>query len=183
MIYLTGDFMSDLIDEIMNRRSIRKFKSDMVPKEDIDKIIKAGLYAPSGRGLQSPIIIAVTNKEFRDKLATVNRKIGGFPEDLDPFYNGPVVLIVLADKSTHTHVYDGSVVMENLLLAASGLGYGSIWIHRAKEEFEMDEYKKVLKDLGIDGDYEGIGHCVIGYIDEDIPEAAPRKDNRVYYID
>lgn len=171
-----------LIDKIISRRSIRSFKSDMIPEEDIEKIIEAGTYAPNGRGLQSPIIVAVTNKEFRDKLEKINREIGGFPDDVDPFYNGPVVLIVLADKSVPTYIYDGSLVMGNLLLAAHDLGYGGIWIHRAKQEFEMDEYKEVLKDLGIGGDYEGIGHCVIGYVDGEYPEPLERKDNWVYYI-
>ena len=155
--------MDSLIDKIISRRSIRSFKSDMIPEEDIEKIIEAGT-------------------EFRDKLEKINREIGGFPDDVDPFYNGPVVLIVLADKSVPTYIYDGSLVMGNLLLAAHDLGYGGIWIHRAKQEFEMDEYKEVLKDLGIGGDYEGIGHCVIGYVDGEYPEPLERKDNWVYYI-
>ena len=95
-----------LIDKIISRRSIRSFKSDMIPEEDIEKIIEAGTYAPNGRGLQSPIIVAVTNKEFRDKLEKINREIGGFPDDVNPFYNGSVVLIVLADKSVPTYIYD-----------------------------------------------------------------------------
>ena len=174
--------MSETLDKIKSRRSIRSFKSDMVPEEDIEKIIEAGLYAPSGRGGQSPIIVAVTNKEFRDELSEDNREIGGFPEGMDPFYGAPVILIVLADKEFPTCVYDGSVVMENMLLAAHDLGLGGIWIHRAKQEFEMDKYKDVLKSLGAEGDYEGVGHCAIGYINGEVPEAAPINENRVFYI-
>ena len=91
----------------------------------------------------------------------------------DPFYGAPVVLVVLADKSRPTYLYDGSLVMGNLMLAAHSLGLGSCWIHRAKETFEREEGKAILKELGIEGDYEGIGNCVIGYAKEPAKEAAP----------
>ena len=126
------------------------------------------------------------NKEViasRDKLAEANRKIGGWKEGFDPFYGAPVIFIVLADKSAFTHVYDGSLVMGNMMLAAHSLGLGSIWIHRAKEEFESEEWKKLLSDLGAEGDYEGIGHCAVGYIDGEMPAAAPRKPGRVYWVE
>lgn len=174
--------MSKVIDNMMTRRSIRKYKSDMIPKETIDTIIKAGTYAATGRGMQSPIIIAVTNKELRDKLAKQNAEIMGHP-DMDPFYGAPVVLIVLADKSRPTYLYDGSLVMGNLMNAAHDQGIGSCWIHRAKEEFESPEGKELLASLGIEGDYEGIGHCILGYIDGEEPEAAPRKESYVYYVE
>lgn len=175
--------MNELIEKIVSRRSIRNYKSDMLPKEIIDEIIKGGTYAPTGRGMQSPIIIAVTNKEVRDKLSRINAKIMGKSEDFDPFYNAPVVLIVLADKSYPTYIYDGSLVMGNLMLSAHSLGIGSCWIHRAKETFETQEGKEILKSLGIEGDYEGIGNCVLGYSNEPSRKAPSRKDNYVYYID
>ena len=168
------------IDTIKSRRSVRKYKSDPVPQELLDKIIEAGLYAPSGMGRQATIIISVTNKEVRDKLSKLNAKIMG--TDSDPFYGAPAVLIVLAKKDCPTVIYDGSLVMQNLMLAAHELGLGSCWIHRAKEEFDMPEGKKILNSLGIDGEYEGIGHCIIGYADGDAPAPAERKENRVFYI-
>lgn len=168
------------IDTIKSRRSVRKYKSDPVPQELLDKIIEAGLYAPSGMGRQATIIISVTNKEVRDKLSKLNAKIMG--TDSDPFYGAPAVLIVLAKKDCPTGIYDGSLVMQNLMLAAHELGLGSCWIHRAKEEFDMPEGKKILNSLGIDGEYEGIGHCIIGYADGDAPAPAERKENRVFYI-
>jgi len=171
----------EAIENLKTRRSIRKFKSDMVPKDIIEKIIDAGTYAATGMNRQSPIIIAVTNKELRDKLSKMNAKIMG--ADMDPFYNAPVALIVLADRSMPTFLYDGSLVMGNLMNAAHAYGISSCWIHRAKEEFESAEGKAILSELGITGDYEGIGHCVIGYADCDQPEAAPRKDNYVYWIE
>ena len=172
--------MSDVLETIKSRRSIRKYKGDMVPQDKLEKIIEAGTYAATGMGKQSPIIIAVTNKELRDKLSAMNAKIMGV--NSDPFYGAPVVLIVLADKSRPTYVYDGSLVMGNLMQEAEAQGIGSCWIHRAKEEFESEEGKELLKSLGIEGDYEGIGHCVLGYADGPAPKAAPRKDSYVYYV-
>ena len=128
-------------------------------------------------------MIAVTDKALRDKIAEDNRKIGGWQEGFDPFYGAPVILIVLADKNWPTAVYDGSLVMGNLMLAAHSLGLGSIWIHRAKEEFETDEYKQLLADLGVEGEWEGIGHCAVGYIDGQAPKAAPRKEGRVFWVE
>ncbi|MBR6360540.1 MAG: nitroreductase [Clostridia bacterium] len=176
--------MNEIIKAMKERRSIRKFKPDMPSKEDINEIIEAGLYAANGRGEQGAIIVAVTNKELRDKLSVDNRIIGGWPdENFDPFYGAPVILIVLADKSCRTGIYDGSLVMGNLMLAAHSLGLGSIWIHRAQEEFEMPEYKELLASLGIEGEYEGIGHCAIGYYEGEYPAPRERKAGRVYRID
>ena len=175
--------MNPILDEINARRSIRKFKPELPDQEDLEKIVEAGLYAASGMGKQSPIIVAVTNKALRDRLSEMNRKIGGWSEGFDPFYGAPVVLIVLADKSVPTCVYDGSLVMGNLMLAAHALGLGSIWIHRAKQEFESEEGKEILKKLGVEGDYEGIGHCCVGFIDGTEPEAKPRRDGRVFWTE
>ncbi|MBQ4178487.1 MAG: nitroreductase [Elusimicrobia bacterium] len=175
--------MNEIIKAMMERRSIRKFKSDMVSKKDIDEIIESGLYAANGMGRQAVITVAVTNKELRDKIAEDNRKIGGWDKGFDPFYGAPVILIVLAEKDWRNKVYDGSLVIGNMMLAAHSLGLGSIWIHRAKEEFETEEYKKLLKDIGVQGEWEGIGHCAIGYIDGDIPKPAPRKENRVFFVE
>ena len=174
--------MSKVLEQIKTRRSIRKYKPDMVPQELLDQIIEAGLYAASGKGQQSPIIIQVTEKAFRDELSKVNCQIGGWDDNRDPFYGAPAILIVLAKKDWPTHVYDGSMVMGNLMLAAHELGIGSCWIHRAKEEFELQWGKDLLKSLGIEEEYEGIGHCALGYIDGPAPEAAARKENRVFYI-
>lgn len=173
---------NEVLRVLENRRSCRKFKPDMITKDELDSVIRAGTYAPTGMGKQSPIIIAVTDKELRKKLAIENAKIAGWKEDFDPFYGAPVVLIVLADKSIWTYKEDGSLVLGNMLNAAESLGLGSIWIHRAKEEFESDFGKEILKSLGISGEYEGIGHCALGYRDGEKQEPAPRKENYVYMI-
>ncbi len=174
--------MSSAMENMLTRRSIRKYKPDMVPKEILEQIVKAGTYAPTGMNRQAPIIITVTNKEMRDKLSKMNAAVMG-KDDMDPFYGAPVVMIVLADKNCPTYLYDGSLVMGNLMLAAHELGIGSCWIHRAKQEFETEEGKELLKSWGIEGDYEGIGHCILGYADCPQPEAAERKENYSYFVE
>ncbi|MBS6475261.1 MAG: nitroreductase [Clostridiales bacterium] len=175
--------MNEIIKAMEERRSIRKFMPDMPSKADIEQIIEAGLYAANGKGKQAVITVAVTKKEMRDRIAEANRQIGGWEEGFDPFYGAPVILIVLAEKDWANRVYDGSLVMGNLMLAAHSLGIGSIWIHRAKEEFEQEEWKKLLSDIGVSGEWEGIGHCAIGYIEGDPPKAAKRRDGRVYWVE
>ena len=174
--------MNETLKVLESRRSCRNFKPDMIPAEDLNAIIKAGTYAATGMGKQSPIIIAVTDKSMRDAISAENRKIGGWAEGFDPFYGAPVILIVLAKKDVATHVYDGSLVMGNLMNAAHSLGVDSIWIHRAKEEFDSDFGKGILAKLGISDEYEGIGHCALGYRAEPVNDPVPRKDNYVYYI-
>lgn len=175
--------MNEIIKAMEERRSIRNFKSEMPHKEDLEQIVEAGLYAANGRGRQATITVVVTNKELRDKISAINCKIGGWKEGFDPFYGAPAILIVLAEKDWGNRVYDGSLVMGNMMLAAHSLGLGSIWIHRAKEEFEMSECQQLLRELGVEGEWEGIGHCAVGYIDGEIPQAAERRDGRVFWAE
>ena len=171
--------MNAIVENMITRRSIKKYRPDPVPEELLNEVIEAGEYAASGMGRQPCIILAVTNKKVRDRLSAINAQIMG--REGDPFYGAPAVLVVLADRSANTYIYDGSLVMGNMLNAAHALGLGSCWIHRAKETFNTDEGKNLLKDLGIEGDYEGIGNCVIGYAAEE-REPKPRKEKFVYYI-
>lgn len=168
----------EAIENLLTRRSIRSYKPDAVPNELLDRVIEAGLYAASAMGEQKVIILKVTNRELRDKLSKMNAAVFGW--DNDPFYGAPAVLVVLADKNMPTHVYDGSVCMENMMLAAHTLGLGTCWIHRAKEMFETDEGKEILKSLGVKGEYEGVANCIIGYPNGEAPTPAPRKSGRVY---
>ncbi len=173
---------NEVLEAMQLRRSIRSYKPDPVPEADLREIIKAGLYAASGRGSQDTLIMAITNPAMIRRLSRLNCEIGGWEPSFDPFYGAPAVLVVLADKKRPTAVYDGSLVMGNLMLAAHSLGLGSCWIHRAKEEFERPEGRALLKSLGITGDYEGIGHCVVGYAKGEIPVAPLRKEHRVYFL-
>ena len=175
--------MNEIIKAMKERRSIRKFKSEMPTKADLEQIVEAGLYAASGMGKQTTKIIVVTDKKLRYKIMEMNRNVGGWDEGFDPFYGAPAMLIVLAEKDWRNKIYDGSLVMGNLMLAAHSLGLGSIWIHRAREEFESDEGKEILKSLGIEGEWEGIGHCAVGYMDGELPKPAPRKDGRVVWAE
>ena len=137
------------------------------------------LIEASGSSMDKVVKTTVFIKDMND-FGKINADIMG--SNTDPFYGAPVILIVLGKKDWPTHVYDGSLVMGNLMLAAHDLGIGSCWIHRAKEEFESDWGKKLLKSLGIEDEYEGIGHCALGYVDGDYPDVIPRKENRVFYI-
>lgn len=174
--------MNEILEAIKTRRSCRAYKPDMLPQEIIDQICEAGTYAATGMNRQSPLIVAVRDKALRDRLAVMNAGIMGKDASFDPFYGAPVVLIVLANADMTTYIYDGSLVMGNLMLAAHALGVGSCWIHRAKEEFASEEGKAILRELGIEGNYTGIGHCILGYAAQPANPAPPRKEGYVKYV-
>lgn len=172
--------MNDTIKTLIERRSCKKLKSEQIKKEELDLILQAGMNAPTGKGMQSPIILVLQDKEKIEKLREINKKILG--RDVDPFYNAPTVLVVMADKNMFTYVEDGSLVLGNMMNAAFSLGVGSCWIHRAKEEFETPEGKALLKEWNISENYVGVGHCILGYADMEYPEPKPRKKDYVRYI-
>lgn len=170
-----------ILECMETRRSVRAYLPNAVPEEKLERILRAGLYAASGMGRQSAMILCVTDKALRDRLMRMNAAIMGTPEK-DPFYGAPCVLVVLADRSIPTAVYDGSLVLGNMMLAAHAEGLGSCWIHRAREEFDSDEGKAILHDLGVEGDYESVGHLIVGYADGAEPEAKPRREGRVLRV-
>ena len=175
--------MNEILKAMRERRSVRKFKPDALSREQIDQIVEAGLYAASGRGSQESIIIAVTNKDFIKKLSAINCKIGGWDAGFDPFYGAQTIFIVLDSAEWPTRVYDGSLAIGNMMLAAHALGRGSCWMHRAKEEFETDEYKTFLKELGVEGNFVGVGHLAVGYAVDPIGPPPARKEGRVYRVE
>ena len=172
--------MNEIIKAMKERRSIRKYKSEQIKDTELEQILEAGLYAASGRGQQATKLVVVQDKDTIARLSKMNAAVMG--ADTDPFYGAPVILIVLSKRDWPCKVYDGSCSMENMMLMANDLGLGSVWIHRAKEEFETDWGKNLLKSLGINEEYEGIGHLAIGYPAISNPNPAPRKENRVYCI-
>ena len=172
--------MNKTLDDLRNRRSIRRYKPEQITREELDEVLSAGVCAPTGMNRQSPIIVAVQDKETVKLLSKMNAAVMGASSD--PFYGAPTVLVVLADAHSKHAVPDGSLVMGNLMNAAQSLGVASIWIHRAKEEFESGFGKKLLADLGIEGEYEGIGHCALGYAAEPAKEPAARNDHYIYYV-
>ncbi len=175
--------MNDVIKNILTRRSIRKFSPTMVKDEDIKDIVKAGEFAPSAMGKQERIIVVIKDKKVRDELSRLNASIMGRFDNFDPFYNAPVVIVVLAKKNSPTKELDGAACIENMLLAAHSLSLGTCWIHRAKEEFESNWGKELLLSLGITEEMEGIDHIALGYYDSaDEGKAKERRSNSVYYV-
>lgn len=173
--------MNNVIKNLIERRSIRNFTNEQISKDDLNNIVKAGEYAPSGMGKQSPKMIVIQNKELIEKIAKINAQIMG--RDTDPFYGAPTLIIVFADKTVGTYIEDGSLVMGNLLNAAHSLGLGGCWIHRAKETFETPEGKELLKKWGIEENYVGIGNCIIGHINGEYPVAKPRKEDYIKFVE
>lgn len=169
---------NDIIKQMLNRHSCKKFKSDEVPEDLLNSIIEAGLHAANGMSRQSPIILCVTNKELRDELSKMNADIMG--AKIDPFYGAPCVLVVLANKDVGTYLYDGSLTAGNILNAADSLGLGACWIHRAKEVFESERGQEILKNLGVEGNYEGIANIIVGYKNGE-PKLHEINKNRVFY--
>lgn len=183
---------NQVLDNMKARRSCRAFSSQMPERALLEKICEAGTWAPTGHGKQSPLIVAITNKSLRDRLSVMNARIwneltiarGGVAhEGIDPFYGAPVVLLVLADRSVPTYLYDGCAVLTNMANAAEAVGLASCWIHRAKQEFDSEEGKQILKELGIEGDYEGIDHLVVGYPSKPIPSPLPRKTDYIRWAE
>ncbi len=171
----------EALEAIYTRRSIKGFTDKMPSQTDVDKITKAGTAAPTGMGIQSPFIVVVKNKAIRDELSRMNAEVMGTHSD--PFYNAPVIIVVLADKSRGTYINDGSLVMGNMLNAAHAIGLGACWIHRAKEVFESARGKELLKEWGITEDVEGIGHIALGYANVEAKPAKPRKNGYVRVIE
>lgn len=175
--------MNEVMKALLTRRSVRKYKADKVPREVLDQIMEAGMYAPSAKNRQPWLILCVTNEAMIDRMARLNAEVMGMKkEENDPFYGAPAVLVVLAKKDVPTRVYDGSLVMGNLMNAAHAMGLGSCWINRAYEVFESDAGKEILRELGVTEEYEGVGNCILGYIDGPVRDAAPRQ-TRVVYVE
>ena len=170
----------EAIENLLTRRSIKKYNDKPISEEILDKILEVGLYAPTAMGMQKPIILVIKDKKVREELAKENAAIMG-REGVDPFYGAPIVLLVACENYPNA-VYDGSCVIDNMLNAAHALGVGSCWIHRAKEELESDFGRKLLERAGLSGDYVGIGHVALGYYDIEYPTPVPRKPNRIFKI-
>lgn len=171
--------MNEAMKTLYERRSIRRYQSKQITREELDAVVRAGVCAPSGKNGQSAIIVAVQDKATRDELSRLNAAVLGTQSD--PFYGAPTVLVVLADANSPYAVEDGSLVLGNLMNAAKALGLGSCWINRAKEVFASDVGKALLKKWGVEGDWIGIGHCILGYPDEE-PAMKTRKENYVTYV-
>lgn len=172
--------MRETLKDLKTRRSIRAYKPEQITEEELNQVLEAGLYAPTGMGRQSPVMVVVQDPDMVKKLSAMNAAVMGVSSD--PFYGAPTVIVVLADSTIPTYREDGSLVMGNLLNAAHAAGLGSCWIHRAREVFSSEEGKALLKEWGLDDRYEGIGHCILGYSDGEYPEAKPRKEGYIIRV-
>ncbi len=171
--------MNQTMQDLLSRRSIRRYSEKQVPDELLDQVLEAGLYAPTGMNTQNIIMVAVRDKETRDLLSKLNAAVMG--SDRDPFYGAPCVIVVLGNEETYLAVENGSLVLGNLMNAAQAVGLGSCWIHRAKQVFASPEGKELLKTWGLQEHLVGVGNCILGYAEE-TPEAKPRKDGRIVKI-
>ena len=169
--------MNEVLKAIRERRTCRNYRPEQVKEEDLQQILEAGTWAASGMGAQAATMVVVQDKETRDRLMKMNAAIMGV--NSDPFYGAPTVVVVLADPARATCVEDGSLVIGNLMLAASSLGVGSCWVHRARQEFESPEGKALLKKWGLPENYIGVGHCVLGYPAAAPAAPKPRKDGYI----
>jgi len=183
--------MNETVKNLTERKSCAAFKPEHISREEIDEIVAAGLNAPSGMNAQGALLIVVQDDEAVAELSELNAKAAremlskvnpaaaaGFPAD--PFYGAKDVIAVVAKKGA-THIYDGSLVMGNLMNAAWSMGIDSRWIHRAKEVFESEKGKEILAKLGINDEVEGIGFCVLGHAAKEKPKTEI-KPNRVFYL-
>ena len=173
--------MNETLKVLKERRSIRKYKSEQVREEDLNAILEAGTWAATGKNLQSPVMVVVQDQETISYLSKLNAQIQGKP-NADPFYGAPTVVVVLADGENYNWMADGSLVMGNLMNAAWAIGVGSCWINRAKELFDMPEGKALLRKWGLPETLRGVGNCILGYIDGEIPAPKPRKDNYIVRV-
>lgn len=171
---------NDVLKTIKSRRSVRAYKPDAVPSELLDAVLEAGTYAPTGGGRQSPVIVAVTSEKIRNQIAELNAAVMG--KDVDPYYGAPAIILVLAAGTARTFVEDGSCVLENMMLAASSLGLGSVWVHREREIFDSEQGKKLLREWNLPETLRGVGSIALGYPAGPLVEAAKRKDAYVHYV-
>lgn len=172
--------MNEVIRALKERRSVRAYLPKQIQEDDLNQILEAGTYAPSGMGAQPVILVAVQDKETIARLSKLNAAVMG--AETDPFYGAPTVIVVLADQRRGTWLEDGSLAMGNLMNAAHALGLGSCWVHRAREVFASEEGQTLLKQWGIQGDYAGVGHCIVGYPAGPLPPAKPRKEHTIYRV-
>jgi nitroreductase len=167
--------MNDIVKNMMERRSCRSYKKDQITESALDDILRAGEWAPTGMGAQSPMLVAIQNQEVIDKVSKLNAQVIG--HNMDPFYGAPTVVVVFADSTKVTYLEDGSLAMGNMMNAAHSLGVASCWIHRAKQVFETPEGIELMKEWGVPEGYVGIANCTLGYAATPLSEGKPRKEN------
>lgn len=171
---------TEFLDMLLTRRSVRAYKPDPVPEALLEEVLRAGTYAPTGGGRQSPVLVAVTDKAARDEISRLNAAVMG--KDTDPYYGAPVLVLALADPASSTWVEDASCTLENMMLAAHALGLGSVWVHREREIFDSEAGKALLRAWGLPETLRGVGSIALGYASGPAPAPAPRKDGYIVRV-
>jgi len=173
--------MNEVLNALKQRRSCRMYLPRQVEPEQLDAILEAGTYAPTGMNRQAPVIVAVQDPQTVAKLSRLNAAVMG--SDSDPFYGAPTVVVVLANPEVRTYLHDGALVMGNLMNAAHAVNVDSCYIFRAKEMFETEEGKALLRQWGVPEHYVGIGNCILGYgAAGGKRPAGPRKENYIIKV-
>lgn len=171
---------TEFLDILLTRRSVRAYKPDPVPEALLEEVLRAGTYAPTGGGRQSPVLVAVTDRAARDEISRLNAAVMG--KDTDPYYGAPVLVLALADPASSTWVEDASCALENMMLAAHALGLGSVWVHREREIFDSEAGKALLRAWGLPETLRGVGSIALGYASGPAPAPAPRKDGYIVRV-
>lgn len=171
---------TEFLDMLLTRRSVRAYKPDPVPTALLEEVLRAGTYAPTGGGRQSPVLVAITDRAARDEISRLNAAVMG--KDTDPYYGAPVLVLALADPASSTWVEDASCALENMMLAAHALGLGSVWVHREREIFDSEAGKALLRAWGLPETLRGVGSIALGYASGPAPAPAPRKDGYIVRV-
>ena len=173
--------MNETLRVLKERRSVRRYKAEQITEAELNAVLEAGTWAPSAKGLQTSVLVVVQDPETIAYMSRLNAEIQGNP-GTDPFYGAPTVVVVLGDGEKLNWLQDGSLVMGNLMNAAAALGLGSCWINRAMELFDRPEGKELLKKWGLPETYRGVGNCILGYVDGELPAPTPRKDGWILRV-
>ena len=191
----------DILELMKERRSIRKYQDKQISREDLEKIIEAGLYAPNAGGGQRAKIVAVHNKELAEKIGRLNitrfdrsRLAGGYVSSEQPsvidnpniksgFYGAPTVCVIFGAKNFLYSIPDAFCCAENMVLEAANLGIASCIIARGEETFDNEAGSALLKEWGIPDTDTARCFVILGYCDGDYPQMKPRKENRFLIID
>ena len=193
---------NEVLENMMTRRTIRRFKEEQISEEELQAVLDAGMYAPSAGGRQGVLFVVSQNREMNEKLGRIKRNnstvkmstgtiyiskeqpsIADDPNIFNAFYDAPTVITLFVPKNFLFAPYDASAAAENMLLAAHSIGLGGCYIGSAWESFADPYGQEVLRDWNIRTDYFAALHVLLGYPkDEQAPKAKARKDGRIIRV-
>ena len=171
---------NNMLDLIKTRRSVRAYRPEQIKPQELDAVTEAGAWAPTGRGLQSPVIVAVQDPKYRQAVMELNKKARGM--EGDPYYGAPTIVLVLADPARNTCVEDGACVLDTMMLAAHAIGLSSCWIHGEREMFQLPQGKALLREWGLPENLRGVGSLALGYAAGPAPQPKERKADYVVRV-